>query len=168
MKWACLNRNPRRSEVCPSTWNSEAIPVLAWPQLWPKYLQPQTSWFFSSPSPQPCLFPSLPSPCSQSWCAWGGGVCYHALLQGSSWPRDWPWVSCLVGRFFLLWATREAPVAGSRVITMIVSGNKKGQRTGLTLLQEGGGSCVLCKGIKYPQKSSLTSLFVPIAEFFFT
>ena len=27
---------------------------------------------------------------------------------GSSWPRDWTWVSCIAGRFFTLWATREA------------------------------------------------------------
>jgi len=26
----------------------------------------------------------------------------------SSWPRDWTWVSCIVGRFFTIWATREA------------------------------------------------------------
>ena len=27
---------------------------------------------------------------------------------GSSWPRDWTWVSCIAGRFFTIWATREA------------------------------------------------------------
>ena len=26
----------------------------------------------------------------------------------SSWPRDWTQVSCLAGRFFTIWATREA------------------------------------------------------------
>ena len=30
------------------------------------------------------------------------------LSRGSSWPRDWIWVSCIVGRFFTIWATREA------------------------------------------------------------
>ena len=25
----------------------------------------------------------------------------------TSWPRDWTWVSCIVGRFFTIWATRE-------------------------------------------------------------
>ena len=34
-------------------------------------------------------------------------VC-HFLLQGSSWPRDWTRVSCIAGRFFTMWATREA------------------------------------------------------------
>ena len=26
----------------------------------------------------------------------------------SSWPRDWTWVSCIAGRLFTIWATREA------------------------------------------------------------
>ena len=28
--------------------------------------------------------------------------------RGSSWPRDWPRVSCNAGIFFTIWATREA------------------------------------------------------------
>ena len=28
--------------------------------------------------------------------------------RGSSWPRDCTWVSCIAGRSFTLWATREA------------------------------------------------------------
>jgi len=28
--------------------------------------------------------------------------------RGSSRPRDWTWVSCITGRFFTVWATREA------------------------------------------------------------
>ena len=28
--------------------------------------------------------------------------------RGSSWPRDWTRVSCNAGRFFTIWATREA------------------------------------------------------------
>ena len=28
--------------------------------------------------------------------------------RGSSWPRDWTWVSSIAGRFFIIWATREA------------------------------------------------------------
>ena len=27
--------------------------------------------------------------------------------RGSSQPRDWNWVSCIAGRFFTIWATRE-------------------------------------------------------------
>ena len=29
----------------------------------------------------------------------------HSLLQGSSCPRDWTWVSCIADRFFIVWAT---------------------------------------------------------------
>ena len=28
--------------------------------------------------------------------------------RGSSWPGDWTWVFCIAGRFFTIWATREA------------------------------------------------------------
>ena len=28
--------------------------------------------------------------------------------RGYSWPRDQTWVSCIIGRFFTIWATREA------------------------------------------------------------
>ena len=28
--------------------------------------------------------------------------------RGSSWPRDWTWVSCIAGKLFTIWATREA------------------------------------------------------------
>ena len=36
------------------------------------------------------------------------GVGCHFLLQGIFPPRDWTWVSCIVGRLFTSWATREA------------------------------------------------------------
>ena len=28
--------------------------------------------------------------------------------RGSSWHRDWTWVSCIAGRFFTVWTIREA------------------------------------------------------------
>ena len=31
----------------------------------------------------------------------------NAFSRGSSWPRDWTWVSCIVGGFFTIWATGE-------------------------------------------------------------
>ena len=30
-----------------------------------------------------------------------------SFSRGSSWPRDWSWVSCIASRFFYHWATRE-------------------------------------------------------------
>ena len=38
--------------------------------------------------------------------------------RGSSWSRDRTQVSCTVGRFFTVWATREADAAGERSINM--------------------------------------------------
>ena len=50
------------------------------------------------------------------------GSCVYGILQArilqwvaipffraSSWPRNQTWVSCIAGRFFAIWATREAP-----------------------------------------------------------
>ena len=31
-----------------------------------------------------------------------------SFSRGSSWTREWTWVSCIAGRFFTRWATREA------------------------------------------------------------
>ena len=31
-----------------------------------------------------------------------------SFSRGSSWPRNWTWVSCIAGRRLTLWATREA------------------------------------------------------------
>ena len=47
-----------------------------------------------------------PLPMGFSWQEYG--VSYHFLLQGSSLPRDWTWVSCTAGRLFTVWVTREA------------------------------------------------------------
>ena len=30
------------------------------------------------------------------------------FFRGSSLPRNWTWVSCIAGRFFTMWATRES------------------------------------------------------------
>ena len=35
-----------------------------------------------------------------------------SFCRGSSWPRDWTQVSCIAGKFFTYWATREAPWSG--------------------------------------------------------
>ena len=36
-----------------------------------------------------------------------------SFSRGSSQPRDWTCVSCISGRRFTIWATREAPVFGN-------------------------------------------------------
>ena len=63
---------------------------------------------------QPCLTLCDPMDCSLL------GSSVHGILQarilewvaipfptGSSWPRDQIWVSCIAGRFFTVWTTRE-------------------------------------------------------------
>ena len=64
---------------------------------------------------QSCLTLCDPTDCTSP------GSSVHGILQtrilewvaisfsrGSSWPRDGTWVSCIAGRFFTAWATREA------------------------------------------------------------
>ena len=63
---------------------------------------------------------SCPTLCDPVDCSLPGSS-VHGILQarvlgwvaisfsrGSSQPRDWTWVSCIAGRCFILWATREA------------------------------------------------------------
>lgn len=43
-------------------------------------------------------------------------VCCLSLLQGSTWPRNRTWVSCIAGRFFTVWKPPGKP--RSEVLTM--------------------------------------------------
>ena len=40
-----------------------------------------------------------------------------SFSRGSSWHRDWTWVSCTADRCFTIWATREAEVPGKKLET---------------------------------------------------
>ena len=42
-----------------------------------------------------------------------------SFSRRSSWPRDWTWVSCIVGRHFTIWATREAHFPAKDTTTTI-------------------------------------------------
>ena len=74
-----------------------------------------------------CLTPWDPMGCSPP------GFSVHVILQarilewvaipfsrGFSWPRDQTWVSCISGRFFTTWATKEAPCRKAFNITWTV------------------------------------------------
>ena len=83
------------------------------------YIQKESCGFecFSVLLTQPCLTLYDPMGCSPP------GSCTLGILQasvldwvaipfcrGPSQPRDRTWVSCIAGRFFTIWATREAQV----------------------------------------------------------
>ena len=51
---------------------------------------------------------SLPASLSWDFLGKNTGVGCHFLLQGIFQPKDWTQVSCTAGRFFTIWATREA------------------------------------------------------------
>ena len=45
-----------------------------------------------------------------------------SFSRGSSRPRDWIWVSCIVGRRFTIWATREVHINPSKsLVTLYIS-----------------------------------------------
>ena len=51
--------------------------------------------------------------------------------RGSSWPRDWSLVSHIAGRFFTIWATREAPLRNLEPLPLLSRGlqSSAGDRT---------------------------------------
>ena len=55
------------------------------------------------------LYPALCDPMNYSLPGMNTGVRYHSLLQGIFLTRDQTQVSHIAGRFFTIWATREAP-----------------------------------------------------------
>ena len=49
----------------------------------------------------------------------------YPFSSGSSWPRNWTRVSCIAGRFFTNWATKEAPLSSIiRSITIVTNASK--------------------------------------------
>ena len=76
------------------------------------------------------IFPTQGSIPGLLHCRW---ILYHLSHQGSprilewvaypfsnisSWPRNWTGVSCIPGRFFTSWATREAPYSSYYVLNV--------------------------------------------------
>ena len=86
---------------------------------------PELSWWFSCAKSRLTLcFPmdcSLPGSSVQrtsqarilEWVA-------ISFSRGSSWPRNWTQVSCIAGRFFTDWTTREARVLTPSIISLIL------------------------------------------------
>ena len=42
-----------------------------------------------------------------------------SFFRGSSWPNDWTGVSCIAGRFFTIWATKEAQEKNQHKVTYV-------------------------------------------------
>ena len=74
-----------------------------------------------------CPTQSCPALCDPMGCSLPGSS-VHGILQarllewlpmpfsrGSFWPREWTLVSCIAGRFFTIWATREIPNSSIRI-----------------------------------------------------
>ena len=59
----------------------------------------------ATPWTVPCQAP-LPMECSKQ--EYWSGLSFPSPERGSSWPRDWTQISCVAGRIFTYWATREA------------------------------------------------------------
>ena len=64
---------------------------------------------------------ALQAPLSMKFSGKNAGVGYHSLLQESSQPKDWTWVSHVVGRFFTIWATRETLEVPDQSVSRISS-----------------------------------------------
>ena len=58
-----------------------------------------------------------------------------SFTRGSSWPRGWTWVSCIAGRFFTIWATREALIYASGLGTQVHSCGKSTVITVASVMQ---------------------------------
>ena len=80
----------------------------------------QTVWLTKFVIVHACLVAqSCSTPCDAMKCSPPGpsfqGILQRRILEwvtisffrGSSWHRDWTWISCFAGGFFIIWATRE-------------------------------------------------------------
>ena len=65
-----------------------------------------------------------------------------SFSRASSWLRDRTWVSCIVGRRFTIWATREVPKVA--VISLIINWNW------ISLVVQWLSICVLMQGTRVP------------------
>ena len=72
--------------------------------------------------------------CNPMDCSWPGfsddGILKARILEwvaipfsrGSSWPKDQTWVSCTIGRFLIIWATRRRSDLAGEVFHLLVGG----------------------------------------------
>ena len=137
MNW--INISPNKIDKWPiSIWSCLTLLVIREIQIKPKKTWRCGMWIiylswvkFTQSCPTLCD----PMDCSAS------GSSVHGILQakilewfailfsrGSSWPKDRTFqVSCIAGRFFTIWATRESYLSGKLLISL--KGSLKGRGT---------------------------------------
>ena len=72
-----------------------------------------------------------------------------SFSKGSSWPGDWTWISCIAGRFFTKWVTREA----AKGLQLNLNGAQ-------WLLREKSmkGNCAVCRLVITPNSRIVSDL----------
>ena len=108
--------------IFPSIWvfSSESALYIRWPKYWSFSLNTWVSQFDRCNVLQLIQFDWI---YTDSMDCSSPGSCVHGILQArilqwvamllsreSSQPKDWTWVSHFAGRFFTVWATREAHI----------------------------------------------------------
>ena len=86
---------------------------------------------------QSCLTFCDPMDCSPSGSSVLGNLQARILewetmsfSRGSSWPRDWTWASCIIGKFLTMWATREAHAPCLHTyVTRTINSSRKASET---------------------------------------
>ena len=62
--------------------------------------------------------------------------------RGSSWPRDWTWVSCIAGGFFTVWAPRGAFLLEGSLLSYVVMVSAIGQDESAICIHISPPSCL--------------------------
>ena len=95
------------------------IPLVPWRQNRPRAMTISRLEVSCSITVCVCIHPTLRNPMDCiSPVSSAHGILQAKVLEwlaiscskGSSQPRDWTWVSCIAGGFFIIWATKEDPL----------------------------------------------------------
>ena len=112
---------------------------------------------------------SCPTLCNPMSCSQPGssvhGISQARILEWvaisfskrSSWPRDWTQVSYIAGRFFLIWATREAPRVNPALWNQVEWPASRGQPSNATV-------SAICAWVCHTQRLWASAFSVPLAS----
>ena len=110
ISWICSSSCPLHQWCCPSISFSDTLFSFC-PQSFPASETFPMSWLWASDDQNTGALALAIRPYNEHSGLISLKTDWFDLLasMGSSWPRDWTWVSCLAGRFFTTRATWEAP-----------------------------------------------------------